>query len=113
MAALVAVLSVGTVTAAGAPTSCRFAGARTVASSPVARVVQHNGVTYGCLYSVNRHVVLGAYESTVSSTIEQRNWRLAGRYVAFGETAIGKEYLGFIVRVFDLRSGKRKPAGTR
>lgn len=106
VALLVVVLPGGTVTADGAPASCRFAGARTIASSASARVVQRSGVTYGCMYSVNRRVVLGAYERTQSSTIEQRNLRLAGRYVAFGETAIGKEYIGFIVRVFDLRSGK-------
>lgn len=103
---LLAALPGGTVTADGAPASCRFAGARTIASSALARVVQRSGVTYGCMYSVNRRVVLGTYENTASSTIEQRNVRLAGRYVAFGETKIGKEYIGFIVRVFDLRSGK-------
>lgn len=96
----------GRPSAADATRPCQLKSSKTIASSPHARVFQRSGVTYGCLYSSNRRVVLGGYENTVASKIQQYEIRLAGRYVAFGETALGKEYIGYFVRVFDLRRGK-------
>lgn len=92
--------------AAGASHTCQSAKSRTIASSAHARVFQRDGVTYGCMYSSNRRVVLGGYENTSTSKVQQYEIRLAGRYVAFGESRLGKEYIGFFVRVFDLCRGK-------
>lgn len=102
----VAFLAGGIPSPASASRPCQLAKSRTIASSPHARVFQRGGVTYGCLYSSNRRVVLGSYENTIASKIQQYEVRLSGRYVAFGESRLGKEYIGFFVRVFDLRRGK-------
>lgn len=108
-----AVLAVGLLLGAGTPAAdgaehrCQMAGSTTVASSSLARVFQRHGVIYGCLRSVGRRFVLTRYKHSGANTIEQYEFRLSGRYVAYGETKIGKEYRGYFVYVHDLRNGRQ------
>lgn len=103
--ALTVLLIAGVPEATSAGHRCQMTGSKTIASSSLARVFQRRGLTYGCLYSLGRRYLLTSDKHSGPDTIEQYAIRLSGRYVAYGETKIGKEYRGFFVNVHDLRSG--------
>ncbi len=107
--------------AAGAPSTCRLAGSKTVVKNSTARIFEkavrlpvedgfENGYrVYGCLYSKNRRFLIGLQKEVDgdSEWIDRKLVRLAGPFVGYAHGFDFGMDGGQFVEVGDLRTGKR------
>ncbi len=99
--------------ASGSPASGRPAGpcsprhSHTLLATRDARVYERLGYVYACLRVYGRRVVIANFTGdSITGTGGQRNYRFAGRYVAFEDFYTGKMLASYYVRVYDLRTGR-------
>lgn len=79
----------------------------TIAKTERARVFRIGDTVLGCLYSTRRPVELAVvYRNEGSDYGQLDRVRIAGRFVAFGQSQAGRQEQVYSVEVVDLRSGK-------
>jgi hypothetical protein len=94
--------------ASGSPAGpCSLRHSHAVLVTREARVYERFGYVYACLYRYGRRVVIANFTGhSITGTGGQRNYRLAGRYVAFEDFYAGKMLGSYYVLVYDLRTGR-------
>jgi hypothetical protein len=86
---------------------CALVGSQTVLRTEHARIYRQYGSTYGCLYARDRRYRIATYSRDDYGQANQRNVRVAGRYVAFEDFYEGKDGYQYHVIVSNLQTGRR------
>jgi hypothetical protein len=96
----------------GVSKRCRASGSHVIATSRFALVSRvrsriEGSAIYGCLFSTGRRYRIAEASNDIAGSRSQDDFRLAGRWVAFGDVITGKGGQRYSVQVFDLHSGQR------
>jgi hypothetical protein len=94
--------------AAGSQTrACGLRHSHTVLANRDARVYERYGYVYACLYRFGRRVPIADFiGNSITGSGGQRNYRFAGRYIAFEDFYVGKMLGRFDVLVYDLGNSR-------
>jgi len=99
---------------AAAKRRCVPPGSHVAAVHGAAVVYRRGVVLYGCLRGVDRRVPLANVFTSIVGSGSAHHFRFSGDLIAFEYESLGKGAQGYVVQVFNLRTGHRlhdAPAG--